>query len=372
MNEEKAVSQQSKRPEPTLSEFYNSRKISNNVNVVKFLLMPFVFFALLGFPIAGTVGDYISSISNFAALAFFIFCGFFTMAPDHERRMRKLKRALKRSWLFFLILFVAYFAINVIYLASVGSLNYLISAAILRKRTFFDFFVLNVWPLPMGNSIWFIQALAYSYLILFLIEKLKLSKIYIPLLAVLLVIMLLSGEFAKLVGFPYFGYRYIPGGWLTKALPFMLIGMLLRRGIDKLARIPRFVYIITFFAGIGCAIGERLLLGKLGRFVYSGNAIGYAIIAISLCLFAVTLPDIGRSFLGSHGGSYARRMYALCQPVYLLLWVVVTAINEEYLPTLAEFASVICFAICFALAFLVGLFRFRIAVRKGDINIQKM
>lgn len=357
---------------PKLSEFYNSKKISNHVNVVKFLLMPFVFFALLGFPIAGTVGDYISSISNFAALAFFIFCGFFTMVPDRERRMRKLTRALKRSLLFFLILFVVYLALSIAYLAYVGSLKLLISPEFLRGRTFFDFFVLNVWPLPMGNSIWFIQALAYSYLFFFLAEKLRLSKIYLPLLVVLLVFMLLSGEFAKLVGFPYLGYRYIPGGWLTKALPFMLIGMLLRRGIDKLARIPRFVYIITFFAGIGCAVGERLLLEKLGRFVYSGNAIGYAIMAISLCLFAVTLPDIGPSFLGSHGGSYARRMYALCQPVSLLLWVVVAAINEEYLSTLAEFASVICFAICFALALLLGLVRFRIAIRKGNIDIQKM
>ena len=346
-----------------LSEFYNSRKISNHVNVVKFLLMPFVFLALLGFSIAGTVGVYISSISNFAALSFFIFCGFFTLVPDRERRVRKLKRGIKRSWLFFLILFVAYFAINVIYLAYANALKFLISPEFLQIRTFFDFLVLNVWPLPMGNSIWFIQALAYSYLFFFLAEKFKLSKIYIPLLVVLLVFMLLSGEFAKLVGFPYFGYRYIPGGWLTKALPFMLIGMLLRRGIDKLARIPRFVYIITFFAGIGCAVGERLLLEKLGQFVYSGNAIGYAIMAISVCLFAVTLPDIGPIFLGSHGGNYARRMYALCQPVYLLLWVVVTAINEEFLSTLAELASVICFAICFALAFLIGLLRFRIAIR---------
>lgn len=355
-----------------LSEFYNNNFFAGHVDLIRFCLMPFVFIALLGFPVSGVVGNYISSISNFAALAFFIFCGFFTMAPDRELRMRKLTRALKRSLLFFLILFVVYLALSIAYLAYAGSLKLLISPEFLRGRTFFDFFVLNVWPLPMGNSIWFIQALAYSYLILFFIEKLKLSKIYIPLLVVLLVVMLLSGEFAKLVGFPYFGYRYIPGGWLTKALPFMLIGMLLRRGIDKLARIPRFVYIITFFAGIGCAIGERLLLEKLGRFVYSGNAIGYAIMAISLCLFAVTLPDIGPSFLGSHGGSYARRMYALCQPVSLLLWVVVAAINEEYLSTLAEFASVICFAICFALAFLVGLVLFRIAVRKGNIDIEKM
>ena len=355
-----------------LSEFYDNGFFAGHVDRVRFWLMPFVFIALLGVPISGIVGNYVSSISNFAALSFFIFCGFFTMAPDREQRMQTLTRALKRSWLFFLIFFVVYFALNIAYLAYAGSLKSLISPEFLRGRTFFNFFVLNLWPLPMGNSIWFIQALAYSYLFFFLAEKLKLSKIYVPLLVVLLVFLLLSGEFAKLVGFPYFGYPYIPGGWLTKALPFMLIGMLLRRGIDKFSRIPRFVYIITFFAGIGCAIGERLLLEKLGRFAYSGNAIGYAIMAISVCLFAVTLPDIGPSFLGMHGGSYARRMYALCQPVHLLLWMAVSAINERFLPTFTQYASVICFAVCFAFALLVGFVRFKVAVRKGDVDVQEI
>ena len=347
-----------------LSELYNSNYFAPNVELFKFLLMPFVFVALLGFPLFNTVGNYISSISNFAALSFFIFCGFFTMVPDREQRMRKLTRAVKRSWLFFLVLFATYFVLNIAYLAYVGSLKSLIEPEMLRARTFFNFLVLNIWPLPMGTAIWFIQALAYSYLVLFLIEKLKFSKIYIPLLAVLLVLMLLSGEFAKAIGFPYLNYRYIPGGWLTKALPFMLIGMLLRKYIDKFARVPRFVYGITFFAGIGCAIGERILLEKIGWFVYSGNAVGYAIMALSFCLFALIAPNIGNGLLGNHGGNYARRMYALCQPVYLLLWVTAGAINKSLLLTLADFSSIICFVICFALAFVIGLIRFRFFLKK--------
>ncbi len=262
------------------SEFYKEERFSTHVNLMKFLLMPFVFFALfgflVGFPVARvqTVGNYVSAISNFAALAFFIFCGFFTLVPERKKRLKKLSRGLKRSLLFFAILFVGYLAVNVIYLAAIGELRSLISPEILRKRTIFDFLVLSVWPLPVGSGIWFIQSLAYAYLFFFLAEKLKLSKIYIPLLVVLAVLALLSGELAKIVGFPYLGYSYIPGGFLTKAIPFMLVGMLLRKYVDRLARIPRYVFGITFLAGILCSVGELFLLAWTGKLAYTGNMIG--------------------------------------------------------------------------------------------------
>ena len=365
------MNEQNERSELRLSDFYNGKSVAGHVDRIKFLLMPFVFFALLGVPISGIAGNYINTISSFSGLAFFVFCGFFVLAPDPEKRMRKLTRALKRSWLFFAILFVLYLAINIAYLAYIGNLKALTDPEFLRKRTFFEFFVLNVWPLPVGKSIWFIQSLAYAYLFLFLAEKLKLSKIYLPLLIVLWIFLLASGEFAGIVRISYFGYPYIPGGFLTKALPFMLFGMFLRKYIDRLARIPRFVYAITFFAGIVLSVGELFLLSKLGKLVYSGNMIGYAVIAISVCCFAVTEPDIGNSFLGSHGGSYARRMYAAAQPVSLLVWMFCNEFYPDGLQTVNQFGSVICFVICFAIAVLIGFFRFKIAVRNGDLNIEE-
>ena len=338
------------------SEFYHEGLHSTSVSFVKLLLMPFVFFAMLGFPTA--YGNYISVVSGFAAAAFFIFCGFFTLAPDQKVRHEKIGRALKRSWILFAVLFVFYLALNVAYFAYMGALKQLFSPELLRLRVFFNFLVLNVWPLPVGSGIWFIQSLAYAYLFFFLAEKLKLSKFYLPLLIVLLVAMLLCGEFAKIVGFPYFGFPYIPGGVFTKAIPFMLIGMFLRKGIDKLARIPWFVYLITFFLGIGITVGEFSLLARLGLLVYTGNAIGHAVMAISLCCLALTKPDAVDNFLGEHGESYAFRMYAHCQPIDFLLWFVLLELFPEYVAMLTEYRGLIGLAVCFILAFLIGLIKF--------------
>ncbi len=349
-----------------LSEFYNGDGRAGFVNATRLFLMPFVFIALLGIPIPGILGNYIRAISNFAALSFFVYCGFFTLVENPEKRMRKLARGAKRSAWLFLIMLVSYLALNIAYLAYIGGLRFLISPEFLRVRTVFEFLFLNVWQFPVGNSIWFIQSLTYAYLIFLFMEKFNLFKpyIYLPLLGVLLVFMLLSGEFAGVVGISYFGYSYIPGGFLTKALPFMLIGMLLRKYVDQLSRIPRFVYIITFVAGILLSVGELLLLATFNKLVYTGNTIGYAVMAISFCCFAIVGPEAKQSFFASHGRSYSRRMYALCQPVSLLVWFIFNLVDPQMLSAMMQLNSIICFVVCLGLAFLIGLIKLNITLKR--------
>ena len=371
MNEPQEMNESIVTETPKLSEFYDGNNRAGSVERIKFWLMPFVFFALLGFPITGVFGKYVVALSNFTGLAFFLFCGFFTLTPDPAKCLWKLTRAVKRTGLLLLILFVSYILLNLAYLAYIGALKSLLSPELLRWRTLFNFLVLNLWPLPMGSAFWFVQSLFYAYVFFFLVEKLKLSKLYLPILVVAIVFMLLSGEFAKIVHFSILGYRYIPGGFLTKALPFMLIGMLIRKYIDKLSRVPQFVFLITFAVGILFAVGELFLLDRFGLLATTGNTIGYAIMAISICCFAFVDPDIGDSFLGSHGGNYARRMYACCQPVALLLWMGFRIIHPDLLETVTQLQSVICFALCLALAFLLGWTKFSIAFRKGDIEIEE-
>ena len=65
-----------------LSAFYDQNKSATRVNFIKFWLMPFVFFNLLGFPVYDVVGNYITTFSSFAALSFYIFYGFFRLVPN--------------------------------------------------------------------------------------------------------------------------------------------------------------------------------------------------------------------------------------------------------------------------------------------------
>ncbi|MBR6918388.1 MAG: acyltransferase family protein [Clostridia bacterium] len=341
-----------------LSEFYEDTKndYHSRTDLLKFLLMPFAFFVILGFP--GKFGSYVATYSNFVAQVFFILYGFFTLVPDKEKRRRKLKRSLKRALKLFAIMFVSYVIINVIYLSSLDSLDYLISSDFWRKRNIFNFLVLNVWPLPIGNAIWFVQSLVYAFLFFFIAQKLKLEKFYAPLLIILILFMLCTGEFAAYFGFPHFGYYNIPGGAVTRAIPYMLIGMYLRKYVDLLSKIPRFVYLLFFPAGLFAAVVELETLNRIGMLLYLGHTVGFGIMALSLCCFSLAKPKRISGFLSLHGNNYSRRMYAFCQPVSFTLWLLTYLTRPEFLEPVKEFRSIIAFAICLVIATVIGLVKY--------------
>lgn len=351
--------------EQKLSEFYSdeSKNYHSSTDILRFLLIPFVFFVLLGFP--GKYGGYISIYSNFVAQAFFILYGFFTLVPDKDKRDKKLKKAFKRSFKFFAIMILSYLALNILYLAYFNALPSLLNPEFLRKRTFFNFLVLNIWPLPVGNSIWFIQSLVYAYAFFLIAEKIKLNKLYIPILIILIIFTLLTGELAAFFGFPHFGYSYIPAGAFTRAIPYMLIGMFIRSKVDILSKIPRFTYWILFIVGLLAAIAEIEVLSRIGKLTYTGHTVGFGIMAISLCCFAISRPVIKKNFLSYHGRSYSKRMYAFCQPAFFVCWIFTALINPALVGIVRAYGSIISFALSFLITFIIGIVRYAIVVEKN-------
>ena len=329
--------------------------------MLKFLLMPFVMFVLFGFPTS--FGSYIQVFSNFAAPAFYILCGFFVLCPDEKKRTAKIKRALKKSFKFFVWLFISYTIISVAYLFFIKA-NWI--PIILGKRVHFNFLFLNIWPevFPVGSSIWFIQSLFYAYIFFYVADKIKLLRFYVPLLIVFYLIMLFTGEFSALAGFPYFGYPFIPGGAVTRAIPYMLTGMLIRKNADRLLTLRRPLYILFFIAGLALALLELFLLSYFHILIYYGHLIGFGIMALSLCCLALSAPKIKENFITAHGRNYARRIYALCQPVSILVNLSLGfTIVPEYFRYVIEYKSIIVFFVCLGISYLVGLVKYAKALK---------
>jgi hypothetical protein len=130
------------------------------------------------------------------------------------------------------------------------------------KRMIFNFVVLNLWPCPIGDNFWFIQAMLYAYIIIYIADKLNLFKLYKGVLVVTFIAMLLLGEFAGVIHFNFLGYPYIPGNWLTRALPYILLGRLIREHKDFLLSWRKFVYWILFVVGGGLVILELFVLAR--------------------------------------------------------------------------------------------------------------
>ena len=340
-----------------LSDYYNDGHRAYRANMLKFLLMPFVFFAILGFPTR--YGGYVSTLSNFAAPSFFILCGFFNLPPQSDFRLYKIKKAVKRSGVFFAIMLLSYITINILYLAFCNSLYSGLFAEFFNKRVLFNFLVLNIWvPFPMGSAIWFIQSLFYAYVFFLLAEKLKLAKLYTPILIILLIFMLATGEFAAFLKFPHFGYNYIPAGALTRAIPYMIIGMIIRKHIDKISSVKRFLYAILFFVGLIMAVAEFQILHYFGKLVYQGHAIGFGVMAFSVCCFALVKPvALKENFFVSHGRNYSRRLYAFCQPVALAVYIIGPLLYPPFILFFYQYSSIISFIICFTFALTIGMIK---------------
>ena len=312
---------------------------NNNVELIDFnctgylrlILMLFICFWAFGCPEPTGI---VKSLSGFAIPTFFVLSGFYVLDTNREVRMEKILRKIKRSALCFAFVFLFYVALNV-------GLMFLIHFVTISfsKRMLFNFFVLNLWPFQIGDNIWFIQAMLYAYIVIFILDKLKLLKFYRILLIILFVFMLLTGEFSGVIRFNILGYPYIPGNWLTRALPYILLGKLLRDMKEKLMEIKFWKYLIAFVIGGGFVILEVFLLALTRTLRYSGHMIGYTIMAVAVCGLAISIPIGAGNRVVHFDSAISGFIYVFMNPVYYALIIFFGAMSPEFFSMLGGVAA---------------------------------
>ena len=301
-----------------LKSNYNSSECCRGAGYLRFILMAFVCFWNYGFP---EPTGFLSAISGFAIPAFYILSGYFVLTDDKNDRQKKTERKMKRSVLCFAAMFVFYLIINVI----VCYANNI--SVTLSRRTIFNFVVLNLWFLPVGSNIWFIQALFYAYIIIYAADWLGLMKHYKPVMVLTFIFMLLTGEFAGVIHFSILGYTYIPGNWLTRALPYLLLGRFLREKSETLFNIKTWVYVMLLIVGAVLSLGEIILLGRTGFLVYQGHMIGYGIMAFSACGLALTAPEMISTRITYYDTALSGLIYIFMDPLYYAIGLIVGRID---------------------------------------------
>ena len=310
----------------------------NCTGYLRIILMLFVCIWAWGCPDPTGI---VRSLSGFAIPAFYVLSGYYVLDNKRDIRLEKTLRKIKRTALCFAFIFVFYLAINL-------ALIFLYHLSFeFTKRIVFEFVVLNLWPLAIGDNIWFIQAMLYAYIIIFILDYLKLMKFYKIILVILILIMLLTGEFAGAIRFSIFGYPYIPGNWLTRALPYILIGRLLREKKRSLMKAQFWKFIIAFVVGAGLVFLEIMGLGVLGVLNYKGHLIGFGVMAIAVCGLAISLP-IGKANRVIHFDSaISGLMYIIMNPIYCLL---VFFLGNQHFDFLTMLGGLSAFLISFIFA----------------------
>lgn len=213
---------------------------------------------------------------GFAVPAVFLVSGYLVSGRT-EAFHGRIKRTLLRSGLAFVLLTVAYLIFS--YIFSPESTL----AEIQSKDFWVNFLVMGQWRLPPSVMLWYVQALFYSYFVLFILDKLNLLKFDLIIAGILLVFSAFTGEFAGLINFNILGYKYISSNFITIGLPFILIGGYLRRNKKFLFGIRRYVFDIVALFGLLLTYVEYFVLSSANLLVYKNRYIGCAITALAVC-----------------------------------------------------------------------------------------
>ena len=338
------------------------------IDKLKFFLIPFVCFNTLGFP--GQFGGRIQSLSGFVAPCFFILCGFLVLSRDTQRRREKLIRAIKRAGLLFLAMLVLFVLANILY-CSLQNIPWV--KIFTNKKSLFYFLILNVWPLPMGEPIWFIQSLLYAYIFLLLINK-WFEKLWVRriLLIVCVAFMLVTGEFAGLLGLKFFGASYLPAGMVTRALPYLLIGSLLREKAEGLFMLPPFAYPFLSVVFLALAYGEFTMLANWGILVDASHSIFLGLTAIALACWGIIFPEASKDFIAIHGRLFSKWIYASFQIVALGLILFTAFFIPQSYGEIINMGGVIVYVICITIAVVISVIKFLIWLSKNKPELEDL
>ena len=308
----------------------------NCTGYVRLILMLFICIWAFGSPEPTGI---LNSLSGFAIPAFFVLSGYYVLDTQKEVRMKKVLRKIKRTALCFAFIFLFYVAINVpVMILSNMTLAF-------SKRMLFNFVVLNLWPLPIGDNIWFIQAMLYAYILIFVADKLKLLKFYRIALIILFIFMLLTGEFSGVIRFNVLGYPYIPGNWLTRALPYILLGKLLRDKKKQILNIQFWKYLIAFVVGGVLVVLETLILVWTGTIRYEAHMIGFGIMAVAVCGLAVSIPLSTGNRIIHYDSAISGLIYVFMNPIYYVLVIFLGARYPAFVGMLGGLTAFIASAI---------------------------
>lgn len=306
----------------------------------------FVCLMIFGIPKLGTDAR---TLCTGVIPALYTFTGFLVLGED-EGLSQRLGRKFIKSLLLFLGLGILYALLNIPALRMTG-------AGTAGLKRFFQWQYLkpllfwNLWPLTLGEPIWMLMALVYAYGICWVLNRLKLLKYDWILAAGLLVITIVTGELAGVIGFR--GGKPISGCWLNRALPYLLLGRVVYRKQEALTQLPDLAWGLGALAGIGLAIGEYALLKSTGNLVTGSHMAGYGILAFCLCALAGCYPEELPEPPDFPGRRVLLLAYAAANPINVFCIGLMVFRHADALSALYPYAGFILYAVVWMLTALV-------------------
>ena len=196
---------------------------------------------LVHFQFPGVPGKVLCSVGVCGVVFFYLVSGYYAYDPDDEAACKKLWKRFKRNLIITLIAVGAYLVFTVTEQLALGTfrtwlLNFKNPWLLPRMVFMGDFEFLH------GDPLWFMPALLYSYLILYLLHRFRISKYAYILLPLLLLLRIGMETYTNTFGADW----HLSGNFLVGALPIMLLGHYIASKKETFSNVP--LYLTVPFA----------------------------------------------------------------------------------------------------------------------------
>ena len=278
-------------------------------------------FSSFGLPMP--ILEFIRPYLNSATGILFTLYGFLVLRDGAD-----LKKNIKHSVKVFAILFAVYGLMTAGYLWLIYGKPFMY----ITKRGIFNFVVLNYWGDAFCSTIWYVQSTVYALIICWIFKGLKKYDWIICILLFALAAMI--GELAGVINFSFLGNEYIPGNFLTRTIPYMLLGRIINRSYRKLKKGGSTLGKWLVIGGLIISVGEHFLLTMYDMLGYSNHLIGFILISAGACLLAVRHPKgVKKRKLAKYAKRMYKGMYYVFNPlgyIFLLAATLLCRTQEQF------------------------------------------
>ena len=285
------------------------RDYYHSIDSLKFIAVAcFMYFV---FGMTDGVGNVVRNCLSFAVPLLFMTYGFLLLGND-EDQSGIIGRSIGRNCAVFGISIIVFALISFAYVRLTDT------ELVFSTNSIIDFLLYGKWQLPVGEYVWFTASLVLALVVFFIFSKTTLLRrgwFVVLLLVVTLGVNLVFGEFSGL-----FKWGYLPNGFFNSAIPFMLIGKIIKDRENQVFDLGPIVSAVVVVIGLLVTFGEMYMLNYFTRFNFTSNYIGSLICAIGFLMFAVQFPDFGEmSGFAYWGGGCATWMFLLANPVSMFI-----------------------------------------------------
>ena len=349
MRAEQSRAEQSRAEQSRAEQSRAEQSRADNIDILKAICAFLIVCIHVPFP--GKVGAYFTALTRIAVPIFFMITGYFysdtVVRHNEKRQFKKILCLIVEANVLFFIWNIALDAFR-----RDSIVTYV--QELFTGKSILKFLALN--ESPLAGHLWYLGAILYVLIIVFLMDKFNCRKILYYLTPALLIVDLMLGKYSLLIfhrEFPYILVR----NFLCVGIPYFCIGNLIRekkcseKWNGKILQVLIAAFVIT-------SLVERFILVNAGLNATRDHYLSTTFLAV--CLFVYTLKSNWHNKeLAVIGRRYSTWLYIM-HPIFITAFAMIT--DKLDIAGIYKYVAPIV-VYCATIVFLIILQKVKIAMK---------